>query len=65
MKREYKTPMAKYVDFQYEEQVAASSRCVQYNHWSHEYPTETMCVDMLKDIKVRQFSACIEIASEA
>ena len=65
MKRQYTKPVVKYVDFQYDEQVAASSKCVQYNHWSHEYPSPTLCTDMLQDIKVRTFSACIEIASEA
>lgn len=67
MKRKYVKPIIKLVDFEYEEQiVAASAPCVQYNHWSFEYPTTTLCVQKLQDIAVaRMFSNCIEIANEA
>ena len=44
MKRQYVKPIAKLVDFEYDEQVVATSTpCVQYNQWSYVYPGQGLC----------------------
>ena len=48
MKKRYSTPSAKLVDFNYDEQVVAtSSRCNNYSIWGIENPKT--CVAELKD----------------
>lgn len=50
MKKAYEAPRVKHVDFNYEEQVVAtSSPCIHYNLWSLENPTTVLCQDNLMD----------------
>lgn len=66
MKRQYVKPIAKLVDFEYDEQVVATSTpCVQYNQWSYVYPGQGLCQEKLRGIPyARTFSECIWIDSE-
>lgn len=49
MKKRYSTPSAKLVDFNYDEQVVAtSSKCNNYSIWGIENPTT--CTAELKDV---------------
>ena len=49
MKKRYSTPSAKLVDFNYDEQVVAtSSKCNNYSIWGIENPTT--CTVELKDV---------------
>lgn len=50
MKKQYVTPRAKKVDFSYDEQVVASSVCMNYNIWSKDNTTSAVCTDELKDV---------------
>ena len=66
LKRQYIKPVAKHVDFSYDEQVVATSiPCVQYNQWSYTYPSQVLCQDNLRGIPyARMYSACIQIDKE-
>ena len=49
MKKTYSTPIAKLVDFSYDEQVVAmSTKCNNYSVWGIENPTT--CTAELKDV---------------
>lgn len=58
MKKKYCAPVAKMIDFSYDEQVvAASTVCNNYNLLSKENPDT--CFDEFKDIPLtRMFSNC-------
>lgn len=64
MKREYKTPKAKLVDFTYSEQVTAASKCIHYNLWSLNNPTVELCQDNLRDIPVKARGNCVMVLQE-
>lgn len=64
MKRVYNKPYARKIEFDYDEQVTATSTmCNNYSKWGLENPYT--CLDELKDIPVtRMYSGCIEYTLE-